>query len=829
MFGVINESIQYVKGIGPKKAEKLNKLGIYTIKDLLYYFPRQFEDRSVIKKIAQLEDEEKVTVKALITNIESYTPKKGMTITRIDVKRQFEDRSVIKKIAQLEDEEKVTVKALITNIESYTPKKGMTITRIDVKDDTGFAKLTFFNREYIKNTFRVGDSILAFGKVKKNGRFVELNSCELEYLSTSPKNIGKLREYIKNTFRVGDSILAFGKVKKNGRFVELNSCELEYLSTSPKNIGKLVPVYPLSYGITNKDIMNTVRMVFENKDIKIPEYMPEYLLKKYRLCGIDYAIKNIHFPKDKESLKVALYRLIFEELLVLQLGLFMYKGGNSNEKGILFKRDQRLDEVLESLPFSLTRAQNRALNEIIDDMCSEKVMNRLVQGDVGSGKTVVALLALAECVFNGYQGALMAPTEILAQQHYESFTETFEDIGINVELLTGSVTKKQKEGILQRARDGEIDILIGTHALIEDNVEFKNIGLVITDEQHRFGVRQRGKLSSKGTSPDILVMTATPIPRTLALILYGDLDISIIDELPPGRQPIETIAVEGTSPDILVMTATPIPRTLALILYGDLDISIIDELPPGRQPIETIAVEKKKRDKVYNSLVRREVDKGRQVYIVCPLVEESESLDITSATETAEEIKRDFFPDLRVGLLHGKMKPSEKDAIMTAFKNHELDILVSTTVIEVGVNVPNSTLMIIENAERFGLAQLHQLRGRVGRGKHQSYCVLIYGSNSEVCRKRMGIMEETNDGFKISEKDLEIRGPGEFFGTMQHGVPELKVANLFKHMKILKTVQQEARIIIGEDSTLDFKEYRGLKREIESKFKDKIEKDITMN
>ena len=688
MFGVINESIQYVKGIGPKKAEKLNRLGIYTIKDLLYYFPRQFEDRSIIKKIAQLEDEEKVTVKALITNIESYTPKKGMTITRIDV-----------------------------------------------KDDTGFAKLTFFNREYIKNTFRVGDSILAFGKVKKNGRFVELNSCELEYLSSSPKNIGKL-----------------------------------------------MPVYPLSYGITNKDIMNTIRMVFENKDIRIPEYMPEHLMKKYRLCGIEYAIKNIHFPKDKESLKVALYRLIFEELLVLQLGLFMYKGGSSDKKGIVFKRDSRLDDVLESLPFKLTKAQNRALNEIIDDMCSEKVMNRLVQGDVGSGKTVVALLALAECVFNGYQGALMAPTEILAQQHYESFTETFEDIGINVELLTGSVTKKQKECILQRVKDGEVDILIGTHALIEDNVEFENIGLVITDEQHRFGVRQRGKLSSKGVSPDILVMTATPIPRTLALILYGDLDISIIDELPPGRQPIETIAVE-----------------------------------------------KKKRDKVYNSLVRREVDKGRQVYIVCPLVEESETLDITSATETAEEIKRDFFPDLRVGLLHGKMKPSEKDAIMTAFKNHELDILVSTTVIEVGVNVPNSTLMIIENAERFGLAQLHQLRGRVGRGKHQSYCVLIYGSNSEVCRKRMDIMEETNDGFKISEKDLEIRGPGEFFGTMQHGVPELKIANLFKHMKILKTVQQEARIIIGDDPTLDFKEYRGLKREIESKFKDKIEEDITMN
>lgn len=683
----MNENIQYVKGIGPKKAEKLNRLGIYTIRDLLYYFPRQFEDRSIIKKIGQLENDEKTTVKAIITNIESYTVKKGMTITRVDV-----------------------------------------------RDDTGFAKLIFFNKEYIKNTFRVGDSILAFGKVKKNGRFIELNSCEVEYLSNTPKNIGKM-----------------------------------------------VPVYPLSYGITNKDISNNVRMVFENKDIRIPEYMPKEIIEKYRLCGIEYAIKNIHFPKDKESLKIALYRLIFEELLVLQLGLFMYRNGSDNEKGIIFERNNKLDEILESLPFRLTKAQGRALEEILDDMCSEKVMNRLVQGDVGSGKTVVALLALSECVFNGYQGAMMAPTEILAKQHYESFLDTFEGSDINVEILTGSTTKKQKELILERTKNGEIDILIGTHALIEENVEFKNIGLVITDEQHRFGVRQRGRLSSKG------------------------------------------------NPDILVMTATPIPRTLALILYGDLDISIIDELPPGRMPIETIAVEKKKREKVYNTLVRKEVDKGRQVYIVCPLVEESETLDITSATETEEEIKNEFFPDLRVGLLHGKMKASEKESIMNDFKNHKIDILVSTTVIEVGVNVPNSTLMIIENAERFGLAQLHQLRGRVGRGKHQSYCVLIYDSKSEVCRKRMEIMENTNDGFKISEKDLEIRGPGEFFGTMQHGVPELKIANLFKHMKILKVVQKEARIMIGEDPNLELKEHRGLKKEIELKFKNKIEEDITMN
>ncbi|VHY52061.1 ATP-dependent DNA helicase RecG [Clostridioides difficile] len=681
------KDVQYVKGIGPKKADKLNKLGIFTLKDLLYYFPRQFEDRNNLKKIAQLEDGEKVTIKAVISSINTFSPKEGMTLTKIDV-----------------------------------------------KDETGSAKLVFFNKSYIKNTFRPGDSILVFGKVKKKFNNLELTSCELEYLTNSPKN----------------------------------TC-------------RFMPVYQLTYGVTNKEIMSIIRTVLEDKDLIIQEYMPQRIIEKYRLCSIDFAVRNIHSPSSKESLKIALYRIVFEELLILQLGLFVFKSGRNKEDGIKFETSKDLKKIINALPFKLTKAQNRALDEIIQDMNLDKIMNRLVQGDVGSGKTVVALLALANCVLNGYQGALMAPTEILAGQHYISLTESLKDFGINVGLLIGSLTKKQKDTVLEQIKNNEIDILIGTHALIEDKVEFSNIGLVITDEQHRFGVMQRSKLSLKGANPDILVMTATPIPRTLALILYGDLDISIIDELPPGRQPIETIAIE-----------------------------------------------KSKRDRAYNNLVRREVESGRQVYIVCPLVEESEAIEAKSAVELVEELRAEYFHDLRLGLLHGKMKSSEKDEVMGLFKNKEIDILVSTTVIEVGVNVPNATLMIIENAERFGLAQLHQLRGRVGRGSHKSYCVLIYDSKTDVCRQRMAIMEETNDGFKISEKDLEIRGPGEFFGTRQHGLPELKVANLFKHIKILKLAQQEARYILGEDNNLQLKENMALKKEIIDKFKDTL-KEISLN
>jgi ATP-dependent DNA helicase recG len=677
MYSVLNENIQFVKGIGPKKAEKMARLGIFTVKDALYYFPRQFEDRSRQKKIFQLEEGEKTGVRVKIDRINSVS------------RRKF------------------------------------SITEFYVSDDTGKAKLVFFNKAYLRNTFRVGDIVKVFGSVKKNlGPVTELHNCEIEY----------------------DKL--------------------------DKNTGIIVPVYSLTAGVGNKEVMGMIRNIFESSDISIDEYLPKWLVDKYNLCGVDFAIKNMHFPEKKENVKIAMYRLIFEELLFLQLGLFTVKGNNKVGKGIRFQRHKDMDKIEEKLPFKLTRAQQKAYDEIIEDMTSDRIMNRLVQGDVGSGKTVVAQLALANCVLNGYQGAYMAPTEILAKQHMESFKDFFEGTGIRVEVLTGSSTKKEAKEILEDLASGQVDILIGTHALIEDRVEFASLGLVITDEQHRFGVNQRGRLTSKSENPDVLVMTATPIPRTLALILYGDLDISIIDELPPGRKPIETLAIE-----------------------------------------------KRKRESYYMSKVRSEIEKGRQVYVVCPLVEESETLDLKSASEVYDELRYDFFKDLRVGLLHGKMKASEKDQVMEAFKNHELDILVSTTVIEVGVNVPNASLMIIENAERFGLAQLHQLRGRVGRGSEKSYCTLIYGSKTEICRHRMAIMEETNDGFKISEKDLELRGPGDFFGTRQHGLPELRVANLFKHMKILRLVQKEAREIYAQDPALRIKDNEGIRLKIEEMFK----------
>ena len=677
MYSVLNENIQFVKGIGPKKAEKMARLGIFTVKDALYYFPRQFEDRSRQKKIFQLEEGEKTGVRVKIDRINSVS------------RRKF------------------------------------SITEFYVSDDTGKAKLVFFNKAYLRNTFRVGDIVKVFGSVKKNlGPVTELHNCEIEY----------------------DKL--------------------------DKNTGIIVPVYSLTAGVGNKEVMGMIRNIFESSDISIDEYLPKWLVDKYNLCGVDFAIKNMHFPEKKENVKIAMYRLIFEELLFLQLGLFTVKGNNKVGKGIRFQRHKNMDKIEEKLPFKLTRAQQKAYDEIIEDMTSDRIMNRLVQGDVGSGKTVVAQLALANCVLNGYQGAYMAPTEILAKQHMESFKNFFEGTGIRVEVLTGSSTKKEAREILEDLASGQVDILIGTHALIEDRVEFASLGLVITDEQHRFGVNQRGRLTSKSENPDVLVMTATPIPRTLALILYGDLDISIIDELPPGRKPIETLAIE-----------------------------------------------KRKRESYYMSKVRSEIEKGRQVYVVCPLVEESETLDLKSASEVYDELRYDFFKDLRVGLLHGKMKASEKDQVMEAFKNHELDILVSTTVIEVGVNVPNASLMIIEHAERFGLAQLHQLRGRVGRGSEKSYCTLIYGSKTEICRHRMAIMEETNDGFKISEKDLELRGPGDFFGTRQHGLPELRVANLFKHMKILRLVQKEAREIYAQDPALRVKDNEGIRLKIEEMFK----------
>ena len=542
------------------------------------------------------------------------------------------------------------------------------------------------------------------------------------------------------------------------------------------NTGKIIPIYPLTYNLSQ----NVIRRIIENglKEINgnLTETMPEYLLKDYNLYSLEEAIKKIHFPERFEDFNLARKRLVFEELLAMQLALLELKNNYTTDtKGIEFSKEAKMSDIINTLPFNLTKAQLRVLEEIDSDMESDKPMNRLLQGDVGSGKTVVAMIAAYKAVKSGYQAAIMAPTAILASQHLESFQELLKGQGIRCELLISSITKKKKEELKERLANGEIDVLIGTHAMLEENVVFKNLGLVVTDEQHRFGVKQR-----------------------------------------------TTIVEKGEHPDVIVMTATPIPRTLALILYGDLDISIIDELPPNRKQIETYAVRKSLSDRV-NNFIKEQIKEGRQAYVVCPLVEENEEIDLKSVEALYKTYKEETFKDFNVAYLHGKMKAKEKDEIMNDFKEGKIDILISTTVIEVGVNVPNSSIMVVENAERFGLAQLHQLRGRVGRGEYQSYCILKYEGNSDTIRERMKVMVDTNDGFVISEKDLELRGSGDFFGTEQHGLPAFKIANLFTDMPILKAVQSLAIKILSEDPKLQNSENKLLKDLIKDKFKERIE------
>ena len=612
--------------------------------------------------------------------------------------------------------------------ETRIRNRKMVIYKLIVEDETGRAILTWYNQSYLKNRFKVGEIYHFFGKVKKVQNRIEM---------LSP---------------------VFDEETKN------------------KNTGKIIPIYPLTYNLSQ----NVLRGIIENAitlvNNKLPETLPKYILDDYKLLGANEAIKKIHFPENFEEFEKARKRLVFEELLGMQLALLNLKNAyESDNNGIQFSKDVKMSDVINTLPFKLTKAQLRVLEEIDKDMESDKNMNRLLQGDVGSGKTAVSIIASYKAVKCGYQVAIMAPTAILASQHLESFKEMLDKFGITCELLVSSITKKKKEEILERLRDGKIDILIGTHALLEENVIFNKLGLVVTDEQHRFGVKQR-----------------------------------------------TTIVEKGQNPDVLVMTATPIPRTLALILYGDLDISIIDELPPNRKKIDTFAVTKGMEERV-NNFIRKQVDEGRQAYIVCPLVEENEELNLKSVTELAEKYKNKIFKEYKVEYLHGKMKNKEKDEIMERFKNGEIDILISTTVIEVGVNVPNASLMVVENAERFGLAQLHQLRGRVGRGEYKSYCVLKYQGNSDVIRKRMKVMTDTNDGFVISEKDLELRGSGEFFGTRQHGLPEFKIANLFEDMPILKQVQALSVKITEEDRKLELDKNKELRLLIEEKFQNRVE------
>ena len=677
----LEKDVKYIKGVGPNRVQLLNKLGVFTLKDLITYYPRTYEDRSKPKNIAECIDGEEVLIEAYASGRVS------------DVKL-----------------------------------RGKTIQKLVIRDETGVATAVWFNQSYLKNKFEQGKKYTFYGKVN-------------------------------NTF---------GRITINSPVFD------EEGKTS--NTGKIIPIYPLTFSLSQ----NTIRRIMENaiKEVegKLEETLPEYILKEYHLEGINEATKNIHFPKEFKDFNTARNRLAFEELLTMQLALLELKNSYINEeKGIQFSKNVHMSDIINKLPFQLTNAQRRVLEEIDNNMESEKPMNRLLQGDVGSGKTVIAMCSAYKAVKCGYQVAIMAPTAILATQHLENFKNMLDELDIKCELLISAMTKKKKTELLERLANGEIDILIGTHALLQENVEFKNLGLVVTDEQHRFGVKQR-----------------------------------------------TTIVEKGQNPDVLVMTATPIPRTLALILYGDLDISIIDELPPNRKKIDTFAVTKGMEDRI-NNFIKLQLKEGRQAYIVCPLVEENEELDLKSVEKLYEKCKTETFPEYRVEYIHGKMKAKDKDDIMMRFKNREIDILISTTVIEVGVDVPNANIMVIEDAQRFGLAQLHQLRGRVGRGEYKSYCILKYEGKGETVRKRMKVMCDTNDGFIISEKDLELRGAGDFFGTMQHGLPEFKIANLFEDMQILKMAQEVAIKIIDKDPKLEKEENFKLKRLISDKFTKRIE------
>lgn len=677
----LNKDVKYIKGVGPARVLLLNKLGIFTLKDLITYYPRTYEDRSKPKFICECEDGEEALIEAVICN--------NMTNVRL---------------------------------------KGKTMQRIIVRDETGSATITWFNQTYLKGKFKVGEKYKFFGRVTKKG----------------------------------------GKVMFNSPVFDVEE--------KTQNTGRIIPIYPLTYNLSQNNIRKIMEVAIKETYGNLQETLPQYLLDEYKLENINDAIKHIHFPDEFKDFNIARNRLVFEELLSVQLALLELKNSHMNEeKGIKFSKEAKMSDVINTLPFNLTKAQLRVLEEIDQNMESEKSMNRLLQGDVGSGKTVVAMCAAYKAVKSGYQAAIMAPTAILATQHLENFKNILEKLDIRCELLVSGITKKKKEDILDRLKNEEIDILIGTHAIIEENVVFKNLGLVVTDEQHRFGVKQRTKIAEKGNNPDVLVMTATPIPRTLALILYGDLDISIIDELPPNRKQIETFAV-------------------------------------GKNMTDRV-----------NSFIKKQIDEGRQAYVVCPLVEENEEMDLKSVEKLYETYSKEIFPQYKVEYIHGKMKPKDKDSIMERFKNKEIDILISTTVIEVGVDVPNSNIMVIENAERFGLAALHQLRGRVGRGEYQSYCILKFEGKSENVRKRMKVMCETNDGFVISEKDLELRGAGDFFGTMQHGLPEFKIANLFEDIETLKMAQSVAIKILSDDPKLEKEKNKLLKELIKEKFMKRIE------
>lgn len=673
----LNTDVRYIKGIGEKKAQALNKLGVFSLYDLISYFPRKYEDRSVYKPIALTADGETVCVCALVAD----TPR----LTRI--------------------------------------RRGLDIVKLRAVDESGVLDVTFFNQSYAKDNLHRGESYIFYGKIEAHGA----------------------RRAMTNPI-------------------------YEREDGAHSVTGRIIPIYRVNAGLNQRTMLQSVRQGLDECGDLIEDVLPDVLRCRCKLVQARYAYENIHFPSDFGALELARQRFIFEEFFVLACALNKMRGERIEQGGIVMDGADA-EEFFASLPFPPTGAQRRAVAQAIDDMRSGRVMNRLLQGDVGSGKTLVAAALIWYVWKCGFTSAFMAPTEILAEQHFMTLSSLFAPFGLRVARLTGAMTAKEKREVKAALAAGSVDLIVGTHALFSTDVEYSRLGLVVTDEQHRFGVAQRSALIGKGQKPHVLVMSATPIPRTLALIIYGDLDVSVLDELPPGRQKVDTFAVGESYRARL------------------------------------------------NNFIRRLVGEGRQVFVVCPMVEENDELPIKlkSAEEHAKELTA-AFPDLRVGCVHGKMKAKDKDRVMADFAAGKLDILVSTTVIEVGVDVPNAALMIVENAERFGLSQLHQLRGRVGRGQHKSYCVLVSDADGEEVKSRLSIMVKTNDGFKISEEDLRLRGPGDFFGSRQHGLPEMHVADLGADVNVLKSAQDEAQRLLKDDPALTKPEYRALRERIDHLF-----------
>lgn len=687
MIPALNSPVQYLKGIGPKRAQDLGRAGIHILEDLLYYFPKRYEDRSQFKPIGSVDIGAAVTVKGEVLS------KKGRP--------------------------------------AYL-RRGIDIFEIAVADGTGRIFAVWFNQPYLHRYFNVGDQVILYGKVELYRDRIQMSSPDFEIIEDKEAGL---------------------------------------------DVGRIVPIYRLPQGFSQRVLRKLIRSVLDTQISHLQELLPYDIRARHSLLNIAKSLLNIHFPENEEKRLSAYQRLAFEEFFLYQIPLILRKLKRSDKMGVAFDvKEGFLENSLSMLPFVLTDSQKQCLGEIAADMRSPRPMQRLLQGDVGCGKTVVALLAALAALACGYQAVFMVPTEILAQQHYEKISQLLgsaqkkEKKKPRVGLLTGSLSVEEKKETVLKIRSGEIDIVIGTHALLEEGVAFHRLGLIVIDEQHKFGVSQRALLPRKGANPDCLIMTATPIPRTLSLTLYGDLDLSTITQMPAGR---------------------------------------------GRIMTQALAIEE--RPKAYD-FVKEEVKKGRQAYLIYPLVEESEKLELRAAKSMYKEFKEEIFKDLRVGLVYGKMKRDEQEKTMKKFRDGKIDVLVATTVLEVGIDVANATVMVIEHAERFGLSQLHQMRGRIGRGVHESHCLLVTDPKSEDAQARVKAFVATTDGFKIAEEDLKIRGPGEFFGERQHGLADLKIADPLAQMHLLKAAREDAHKLIERDPKLADPKHAELKRQLYRRF-----------